>query len=322
MFWDRMTSVVAALKETRMSTPSKTVAAELLTLRDFLRHAVSQFTAANLVFGHGTTTALDDAAFLLLEALHLPVDSLEPWLDARLLPDERLKLSGLIEQRVTTRKPSAYLVKKAYIQGVPFYVDERVIVPRSFIGELLMGDKLMSDEGLITDPAGISRVLDLCTGSGCLAILAAGCFPSARVDAVELSEDALAVARRNVEEHGLTDRIRLLQGDLFAPVTGETYDLIIANPPYVSQQVVDAFPPEYRAEPQMAHLSGKDGLDISRRIVREAKKHLTRNGAILCEIGEDREILEDEFPDVPFLWLDTEESSGEVFWAERKGLNL
>jgi ribosomal protein L3 glutamine methyltransferase len=303
-----------------MSNSSQTVAAELATLRDFLRYAVSRFTAENLVFGHGTTTPLDDAAFLLLEALHLPVDSLEPWLDARLLPNERHKLAQLIEQRVTTRKPSAYLVNKAYIQGVPFYVDERVIVPRSFIGELLMGDQLISDEGLIPDPHGITRVLDLCTGSGCLAILAAGSFPNARIDAVELSADALAVAGRNVEEHGLIDRIRLLKGDLFAPVKDETYDLIIANPPYVSQAVVDAFPPEYRAEPQMAHLSGADGLDLSRRIVREASRHLTRTGALLCEIGEDRDILEDAFPDVPFLWLDTEESVGEVFWADRKGL--
>ncbi|MGL4637580.1 MAG: 50S ribosomal protein L3 N(5)-glutamine methyltransferase [Beijerinckiaceae bacterium] len=304
------------------SAPSlMSVLADLVTVRDYLRYAVSRFTKAELVYGHGTTTAFDDAAFLILEALHLPVDQLEPWLDARLLMSERQTLAALIEQRISTRKPSVYLVNKAYIQGVPFYVDERVIVPRSYIGEMLAGDLFNDEEmGLIEDIGSVKRVLDLCTGSGCLAILAAMQFPNATVDAVELSADALAVARRNVEEHGLQDRIRLLQGDLFAPLKGQKYDLIIANPPYVAREVVEAFPAEYAAEPTMAHLGGEDGLDLVRTIIDGAAAHLTRNGGLLCEIGEDRAIIDAHYPDRPFLWLDSAESSGEVFWIERKSL--
>jgi ribosomal protein L3 glutamine methyltransferase len=294
---------------------------ELLTIRDFLRFAVSRFNAAGLVHGHGVTTALDDAAFLILETLHLPVDQLEPWLDARLLPAERMALAGVIEQRVTTRKPSAYLVQKAYIQGVPFYVDERVIVPRSYLGEMLAGELAeqlfgSEDGSLISAPETVARVLDLCTGSGCLAILAAMRFPLATVDAVELSAGALAVAQKNVADHGMEDRIRVLQGDLYKPAKGERYDLIIANPPYVARDVVDAFPAEYAAEPQMAHLGGEDGLDLVRQIIKGAKAHLTADGGLLCEIGEDRELLEAEFPDLPFLWLDSAESEGEVFWLQ------
>jgi ribosomal protein L3 glutamine methyltransferase len=306
-----------------MSHLPQHVAAELVTLRDFLRHAVSSFNRADLTYGHGTTTPFDDAAFLILETLKLPVDQLEPWLDARLLPDERLALATIIGQRVTTRKPSVYLTKKAYIQGVPFYVDERVIVPRSYIGEMLMGDLFHSEDfRLIEDTSSVKRILDLCTGSGCLAILAAMQFPNARVDAVELSAEALEVAKRNVANHGMEATIRLLQGDLFAPLKGQKYDLIIANPPYVARDVVTAFPLEYAAEPQMAHLGGDDGLDLVRQIVDGAAAHLTKDGGILCEIGEDRHILEADYPNLPFMWLDSVESSGEVFWIDRKRLLL
>ncbi len=304
---------------TLSKTDLRPASSELLTIRDFLRFAVSRFNAAGLVHGHGVTTALDDAAFLILETLHLPVDQLEPWLDARLLPAERKALAAIIDQRVTTRKPSAYLVHKAYIQGVPFYVDERVIVPRSYLGEMLAGelaDQLFGSEdgSLIAAPENVTRILDLCTGSGCLAVLAAMRFPFASVDAVELSVDAIVVARRNVTEHGLDDRVRVLKGDLFQPVKGERYDLIIANPPYVAREVVEAFPAEYAAEPGMAHLGGDDGLDLVRSIIKGAASHLTADGGLLCEIGEDREILEAEYPDLPFLWLDSAESEGEVFW--------
>jgi ribosomal protein L3 glutamine methyltransferase len=293
-------------------------AGELSTMRDFLRFAVSRFNAAGLVHGHGVTNALDDAAFLVLESLHLPVDQLEPWLDARLLAPERRMLAERIEERVSTRKPTAYLLQKAYIQGVPFYVDERVIVPRSYLGEMLAGplsdDLFGADGSLIQDSEGVTRVLDLCTGSGCLAILAAMRFPHATVDAVEFSAEALAVARRNVADHGMEDRIRLLKGDLFAPVAGERYDLIIANPPYVAREVVEDFPPEYVAEPRMAHLGGEDGLDLARRIIQGASAHLAPGGGLLCEIGEDRAILQQDYPDHAFLWLDSAESEGEVFW--------
>ena len=282
------------------------------TPRDWLRHAVGRFREAKLAFGHGATTALDEAAYIILETLHLPIDTLEPFLDANLLPDERRRLDALIEARVATRKPAAYLLNRAYIQGIPFYVDERVIVPRSFIGELLI-TTLSDDESPIDDPEDVAQVLDLCTGGGSLAILAARIFPNAAVDAVDLSADALAVARRNVDEHNLADRIRLREGDLFKPVKDERYDLILTNPPYVDAEAVAAFPPEYAAEPRMAHAGGEDGLDIVRRILAEAPRHLSEEGALICEIGRGRDRLLAEHPDLPFLWLDTEESEGEVF---------
>ncbi len=288
---------------------------ELQTVRDFLRWATSRFNAANLSYGHGTTNAFDEAAFMVLEGLHLPIDRLEPFLDARLLADERQRLADLIEARVQTRKPAAYLLNKAYIKGIPFYVDERVIVPRSFIGELLFSELFDGQSRmLIEDPGRIQTVLDLCTGSGAIAILAAHVFDEAVVDAVDLSPAALDVARRNVDESDFADRITLFQGDLFAPLGSKRYDLILTNPPYVDAQAMAALPPEYRAEPEMALASGEDGLDIVRRILRDAPRHLTPEGGLLCEIGTGREILEAEFPHLPFVWLDTEDSDGEVFW--------
>ncbi len=282
------------------------------TPRDWLRYATGRFRSAGLAFGHGATTALDEAAYLILEGLHLPIDALDPFLDAKLLTSERRLLDALIEARATTRKPAAYLVNRAYIRGEPFYVDERVIVPRSFIGELLV-TTLAEDNALTGDPEEVSRVLDLCTGGGSLAILAARVFPNTTVDATDLSADALAVAKRNVGEHGLVERIRLLEGDLFEPVAGERYDLILTNPPYVDADAVAAFPPEYAAEPRMAHAGGEDGLDIVRRILAEAPEHLTPEGALLCEVGRGRERLLSDYPDLSFVWLDTEESAGEVF---------
>jgi ribosomal protein L3 glutamine methyltransferase len=289
------------------------------TLRDFFRLAVSRFNQAQLAYGHGATNAVDEAAFLLLEALHLPIDTLDPFLDSRLTRPERARLLGLIEARVSTRKPAAYLLNRAYIQGEPFYVDERVIVPRSFIGELLFTG-LVGDSALIENPNEIASVLDLCTGGGSLAILAARVFPNARVDAVDVSLDALAVARRNVETHGLGPRIALHQGDLFAPLKGRRYDLILTNPPYVETAAVDAFPPEFAAEPRLAHEGGADGLAFVRRILRDAPAHLTEDGALVCELGAGRERLEAEFPTLPLIWLDTAEAQGEVFFARRADL--
>lgn len=300
---------------------SSDAASQLSTIRDFLRWALSEFRAAKVVHGHGTTSATDEAAFLILEALHLPVDDINPWLEARLLDAEKQKLAALVRARIETRMPAAYLVKRAYIHGIPFYVDERVIVPRSYIGELMFSGIFGGDEApLIDDVDSVTSVLDLCTGSGCLAIIAAGIFPTAEVDAAELSPGALEVARINVEEHGLEDRVNLLQGDLFAAVEGRTYDLIISNPPYVAGGEVDAFPPEYGHEPVMAHLGGEDGLDIVRRILSEAADHLNPGGGLLCEIGTGRERLVDDYPQLDFLWLDTEESEGEVFWITREQL--
>jgi ribosomal protein L3 glutamine methyltransferase len=287
---------------------------ELLTVRDLIRYAVSHFSAARLSYGHGTATALDEAAFMVLEGLSLPVDDLAPWLEARLTRAEREKLIGLFEARIATRKPAPYLLGKAYIQGVPFRVDERVIVPRSYLGELMMTGALTEgDVALLPDPMAVETVLDLCTGSGCLAILAAMTFPEAHVDAVDLSKEALEVAKLNLADHGLEDRISLRAGDLFHPVAGRRYDLIIANPPYVAEAEVEAFPPEFEAEPAMAHLGGEDGLDIVRHILAVAGNHLTPEGGLLCEIGTGRDILEAEY-DLPFLWLDSEASEAEVFW--------
>jgi ribosomal protein L3 glutamine methyltransferase len=302
--------------------PDATAAAsQLSTIRDFLRWSLSEFRAARIVHGHGTASALDEAAFLILEALSLPVDDINPWLDATLLDGERRKLAELIRRRIETRVPAAYLVKRAYIHGVPFYVDERVIVPRSYIGELMFSGIFGGDEApLVEDVSQVTSVLDLCTGSGCLAIIAAGVFPEADIDAADLSADALEVARINVAEHGLADRITLLQGDLFDAVDGRAYDLIIANPPYVAGAEVAAFPPEYGHEPIIAHMGGDDGLDIVRRIIAEAADHLNPGGGLICEIGTGRERLVADFPHLDFLWLDTEESQGEVFWITREQL--
>jgi len=283
----------------------------LKTIRDVLRYAITRFNKAGLEHGHGTSSVIDEAAFLIVETLKLPVDDINPWAEARLTPAELKELGDLIETRITTRKPAAYLVKRVYMQGVPFYVDERVIVPRSYIGEM-MAKGLLSD--LEVDFHAAESVLDLCTGSGCLAILAASQFPNAEIHAADLSKDALEVAEINVKEHGLTDRITLHQGDLFKPLGKQKFDFIISNPPYVAKAEVDAFPPEYQAEPVMAHLGGDDGFDLVRKIISEAPKHLNAGGGLLCEVGTGGEILEAEFPDLNFFWLDSEESEGEVFF--------
>ncbi len=286
---------------------------ELLTVRDLIRYGVSCFRKAGLSYGHGTDNAFDEAAYLVLETLHLPVDELEPYLDAQLTKPERAAVAKIIAQRVKTRKPAAYLTHKAYVQGIPFYVDERVIVPRSFIGELICAE----DFSLAGEP---ESVLDLCTGSGCLAILAAHVFPNAMIDAVDLSPDALAVAKINVAASGCEDRIALYKGDLFKPLKENRYDLIITNPPYVDAHAMRDLPPEYRHEPKMALASGHDGLDIVRRILKEAPDYLSKNGGLLCEVGSGRFLLEAEYPHLDFLWLDTETSEGEVFWLTWKQL--
>lgn len=288
--------------------------AEFRTLRDFFRYAVTRFNAAGLAYGHGTDNALDEAAFLVLEALHLPIDRLEPFLDARLVETERVRLRELIAARIETRKPAAYLLGCAYMHGIRFHVDERVIVPRSYIGEILFGEAMQGTTPALIDRREVHQILDLCTGSGCLAILAARAFPHAIIDATELSPDALEVACWNVRESGDAARITLVEGDLFVPVHGTRYDLVLANPPYVSSAAMAALPPEYRHEPGLALSGGSDGLEIVRRILREAPAHLSGHGGLVCEIGSGRALLEAEFPELPFFWLDTEASSCEVFW--------
>jgi ribosomal protein L3 glutamine methyltransferase len=296
---------------------------ELVTLRDVLRYAVSVFSAADLHYGHGSATALDEAVFLILESLHLPVDDFNAFADARLTAREKALLGERIALRIEKRLPAAYLTGRSWLAGVPFRSDARALAPRSFIAELLRSplfDGSGQGMALVEDPESVTSVLDLCTGGGSLAILAAYAFPNAEIDAADLSSDALSLAGENVAEHGLEDRVRLVQGDLFAAVEGRSYDLIITNPPYVGRETMENLPPEFRHEPEMALASGEDGFDIVRRILGEAKAHLNPGGGLICEIGTDREILEADYPDIPFLWLDTEGSEGEVFWLEQDQL--
>jgi ribosomal protein L3 glutamine methyltransferase len=289
-----------------MTVSAKT---ELITVRDFIRYAVSRFNAAKLFFGHGSDNAWDEAVYLTLHTLHLPLDRLEPFLDARLLPEERVTLLDIITRRCQDRLPAAYLTHEAWLGEHRFYVDDRVIVPRSFIAELL-------DEQLtpwIDDPWAIESALDLCTGSGCLAILTALAFPNATVDAVDLSKDALTVAERNIADYHLVDRVRPVHSDAFTALAGRQYDLIISNPPYVDAEAVAALPPEYLHEPEMALGSGDDGLDFTRIILREARKHLSDDGILVVEIGHNRDALEAAYPTLPFVWLDTAAGDEYVF---------
>lgn len=294
---------------------------ERSTLGDVFRLATRRFTHAKLAYGHGTGNARDEAAYLVLEALHLPIDELAPHLDRKLTSAERERLVALIDARIATRKPAAYLVNRAYMHGHGFYVDERVIVPRSYIGEVLADPALIGEGGaLVPAPEGVRRVLDLCTGCGCLAVLAAMTFPRAAIDATDISRDALDVAAINVRNYAMEDRIRLVEGDLFAPLAGRIYNLILANPPYVDDAAMAALPLEYRHEPALALAGGAHGIDLVRRILTRSAAHLAPDGALLCEVGRDRAALEAAFPSFAPLWLDTEESSGEVFWANRAAL--
>ena len=296
---------------------------ELLTLLDFVRYATSRFNEAKLAFAHGTTDPVAEAAFLVCETLHLHPDQFESFAVARVTASEARAILDVISRRVSSRRPAAYLVNKVYMRGLPFYVDERAIVPRSFIGELLdshFGGGDGEGHQLIADASTMENVLELCTGSGCLAILAAHAFPNAHIDAVDISKDALAVAARNVADFGLDGRLTLHRGDLYAPVASNRYDLIIANPPYVDAEGMAGLPPECRAEPKLAFDGGADGLDVIRRILEQANRHLTAEGGLLCEIGRCRSALEAAYPQAEFLWLDTEDSEGEVFWIAASDL--
>lgn len=283
--------------------------AELSTLRDFLRFAVSRFNEAGVFFGHGSDNAWDEAAYLLLHSLHLPPDRLDPYMEARLTAIERSGVLKIIRRRITERLPAAYLTHEAWLGDCRFYVDERVIVPRSHIAELLR-------EQLgpwVHDPWAIGRVLDMCTGSGCLAILAAEAFPEAAVDAVDLSPEALAVARINVDSYGHQERIRLIESDAFTMLADERYDLIIANPPYVNAEAMACLPEEFRREPRLALASGDDGLDFVRILLAEAARHLTPEGVLIVEIGHNHDEVERAFPQMPFVWLDTAAGDRFVF---------
>lgn len=290
--------------------------AQLQTVRDCLRFAVSRFNQADLFFGHGSDNAYDEAVYLILHTLHLPLEQLEPFLDARLTTSEVQNVLAMLQRRVVERLPAAYLTKEAWLGEQRFYVDERVIVPRAFIAELLR-DQLTP---WVADSDAVHSVLDMCTGSGCLAILAALAFEEAKVDAVDLSPDALAVAAINVADYGLDDRIELIHGDLFEGVHGRTYDLILSNPPYVDAESVAVLPEEYLHEPALALGSGEDGLDATRRILQQARKHLNPQGVLIIEIGHNREVIEAAYPQLPFIWLETSAGDQHVFLLHREEL--
>ncbi|MDO4695986.1 MAG: 50S ribosomal protein L3 N(5)-glutamine methyltransferase [Neisseria sp.] len=291
-------------------------AAEYLhTVRDLLRFTVSRFNEADLFFGHGSDNAHDEAAYLILHTLNLPLDILEPYLDAVVLPDEKKQVLDLVERRVKERIPVAYLTNQAWQGSFDFYVDERVIVPRSFIYELL-GEPLTP---WIEYDELVHRALDLCTGSGCLAIQMAHHYPAARIDAVDISLDALEVAAVNVEQYGLEERINLIHTDLFEGLEG-AYDLIVSNPPYVDAESVDELPEEYLHEPELALGSGADGLEATRQILLCAAKYLNPKGVLLVEIGHNREVLEAAYPELPFVWLETSGGDGFVFLLTREQL--
>lgn len=289
---------------------------ELATVRDWLRWAVSRFNEAELFYGHGTDNAYDEAVWLILHTLHLPNDRLEPFLDACLTRAERLAVLNILEQRLVRRLPAAYLTREAWLGPYRFYVDERVIVPRSYFAELLAEHMAP----WITDPEHIHAALDLCTGSGCLAILMAEAFPAADVDAVDLSADALAVARRNVTDYGLDERVHLIQSDLLDGLDGRRYDLIICNPPYVTADSMATLPAEYRHEPEMALAAGDDGLDLVRRLLAAAPEHLTDNGLLFVEVGHNADIVEAAFPDLPLTWVDAPSGEGKIFMLAREAM--
>jgi ribosomal protein L3 glutamine methyltransferase len=289
---------------------------ELHTVRDWLRWAVSRFTESDLCFGHGCDNAYDEAVWLILHNLHLPRDRLEPFLDARLTHGERLALLNVLQQRITRRVPTAYLTGEAWLGEFRFQVDERVIVPRSYFAELLA-------DGLspwVAQPSSVAAALDLCTGSGCLAVLMAHCFPAARIDAVDLSTDALAVASGNVDAYGLQDRITLITSDLFQQLDGRRYDVIVSNPPYVTAQSMAELPAEYRHEPSLALAAGADGLDSVRRILAAAADHLTDDGVLLVEVGHNADLVEAAFPQWPFTWIDATGAEACIFLLTREQL--
>lgn len=290
-------------------------ARDLLTLRDFMRWAMSAFARYGVHFGHGTDNALDEAAYLILQALDLPADLRGEWLDTHLTQAERIRLAELLRQRCIERIPTAYLVGKAWFAGLEFSIDRRALIPRSPLGELIQ-------QGFApwVEAERIHTILDLCTGSGCIALACAYYLPQAKVDATDLSFDALELARLNREKLGLIEQVELLQGDLFAPVTGRRYDLIISNPPYVDARDMAELPPEYRHEPRMALEAGEDGLDIVRRILREAPRHLEPNGVLIVEVGNSQEHVEHTWPDVPFTWLSFEHGEDGVFLLTREQL--
>ena len=279
------------------------------TMRDLLRHAVTRFNTESLFFGHGSSNAFDEAAYLLLHTLKLPLDKLDPFLDAKLLPEEIASCLHIIEQRAHDRVPASYLTKEAWLGHYRFYVDERVIVPRSFIAELIPEHFAP----WVSYPDSVKNILELCTGSGCLAIMMADVFPYAKIDAVDISKDALEVAKRNVHDYHCEDQITLIESDLYAKVPNKKYDLIISNPPYVNAASIHVLPPEYKHEPLLALAGGTDGMDLVRKILAGAKQRLTSQGSLIIEIGNEYAHAEAAFSEHELTWLSTSAGDEAVF---------
>ena len=301
---------------------SSNLVRELCTIRDWLRYTVSQFENADIFFGHGTTNSYDEAVWLIMSALHLPHETLNNFLDATVTENERKHIAHLIDQRINKRIPTAYLLREAWLRGFKFYVDERVIVPRSFIAELLDFNE-NGEHGLqpwIEHPELINSAADICTGSGCLGVLLANAFPDAAIDVVDISVDAIAVCNINIANYGLQEQITAIESDMFIALAGKTYDLIISNPPYVDAPSMAKLPLEYQNEPQLALGSGSDGLDHTHTILREAAKYLNDEGLLVVEIGHNREALLNAYPDLPFVWLTVESGNQFVFLLSKKDL--
>jgi ribosomal protein L3 glutamine methyltransferase len=279
------------------------------TPRDLLRYAITRFNGAKLFFGHGSAEAFDEAAYLILHTLKLPLDRLDPFLDARLLPDEVIQVMEVIERRVTERVPAAYITREAWLGEYHFYVDERVLVPRSFIAELIP----QTFSPWVQDAESVENVLELCTGSGCLAIMMADAFPNAVVDAVDISKDALAVAEHNIREYKLEGRVNPIESDLYTNVPFKKYDLIVSNPPYVNSSSMGKLPPEYLREPQIALAGGEDGMDLVRKIVAGAAERLSPEGILVVEIGNERDYAEAAFGHLGLTWLTTSAGDESVF---------
>ena len=292
-----------------------TIHQELQTIRDFIRYATSLFNEAGLYFGHGTDNAWDDATTLILHSLHLPMDINPVVLDAHLTHPERMKLSQLIEVRVSKRIPVPYLTHEAWFSGLSFYVDERVLIPRSPIAELIANQFQPW-----IDPERVYHILDLCTGSGCIAIACAKAFPDAQVDASDISADALAVAKINVLRHGVEEQVHLYESDLFKSLPMKKYDIIVSNPPYVSSEEMQSLPQEYMHEPSLGLSAGNDGLDFATHILKEAHRYLASDGILVVEVGNSEYALLEKFPDLPFTWVEFQRGGGGVFILPAKAL--